>query len=766
MSRMASNNLRLSSTLPSDLLASVVVFLIALPLCLGIALASHAPLFAGVVSGIIGGIVIGMFSGSHTSVSGPSAGSTAIVAAQIATLGSFEAFLLAGMIAGLIQIAMGLVRAGGLSAFIPTSVIKGMLAAIGVILVLKQIPHLFGHDTDPEGEMSFIQPDHQNTLSEFVALFADFHLGASVVGLLSIFVLVAWDNIKVLKKSVVPVSILVVVLGVVLQVLFRSYGSRWAISSTHLVQVPVAASFSAMSGFLRTPDFSQWTNPAIYSVAMAVAAVTSLETLLNIEAVDKLDPKQRVSPPNRELIAQGIGNVVNGLIGGIPATSVIVRSSVNINAGGQTKLSAILHGCLLLFCVIMLPTYLNMIPLSCLAAILIFTGFKLVSPELIKRMWDEGWSQFIPFMVTMVGIVFSDLITGVTLGMMTSISFILNSNLRRPLRRIVERHLGGDVLRIELANQVSFLNRAALDRALDEIPPGGHVLLDAHSTNYIDPDVLGMIQEFKEKTAPARGVQVSLTGFRKVYQLADEIQYVDHSTRELQEQLTSQQVLQILQEGNTRFRTGRRLTRDFERQMHATAEGQHPLAVVLSCIDSRTPSELIFDLGLGDIFSVRVAGNVTSAKVLGSMEYGTAVVGAKLILVMGHTRCGAVTAAVRLACSGEDIELATGCQHLEPIVAEIQPAIDMDSCMRMGSWSKSEVEAFADLVAKKNVINAVNRILEQSNTIRRLVDEGRVAVVGALYDVATGQIEFLTDGNWDLAAGGRENSATVARQEA
>ena len=326
-----------------------------------------------------------------------------------------------------------------------------------------------------------------------------------------------------------------VLLGVGLSLLFRRLGGPWVIEPSHLVQVPVADSLAGFLGFLQSPDFSQWSNPAVYTAGVTIAAVASLETLLNLEAVDKIDPQQRTSPPSRELLAQGIGNVVAGLIGGLPITSVIVRSSVNINAGRQTKLAddrsrRLAAGQRRAAC----PTWLNMIPLSCLAAILLVTGVKLASPALVRQMWNEGRYQFIPFAVTVVAIVLTDLLIGILIGLAVSIGFILNSNLRRPLRRIVEKHLGGDVLHIELANQVSFLNRAVLARALDEVPRGGHVLLDAQRTDYIDPDVLDLIRDFKEQTAPARGVEVSLLGFRSKYQLEDQIQYVDYSTRELQ----------------------------------------------------------------------------------------------------------------------------------------------------------------------------------------------------------------------------------------
>jgi carbonic anhydrase len=730
-----------------DLTAGAVVFLVALPLCLGIALASGVPqqsLFSGLLAGIVGGLVVGVLSGSHTSVSGPAAGLTAVVAAQISLLGSFQAFLLAVLIGGLIQVGLGIARAGFIAAFFPSSVIKGLLAAIGVILILKQIPHLLGHDTDYEGEMAFQQPDQETTFTELVALLADLHMGAAAIGLLSLAFLILWARIPAWKKSIVPAPLVVVVLGVVLGQLFERLGEPWKIQSSHLVQVPVADSLQGFLRFLQMPDFSQWTNPAIYVAGVTIAIVASLETLLNLQAVDKLDPQQRVSPVNRELLAQGVGNVVCGLIGGLPVTSVIVRSSVNVHAGSQTKLSAIFHGFLLLMCVMLLPTYINLIPLSSLAAILLVTGVKLVSPGLIRQMWRGGRYQFIPFATTLVAIVLTDLLIGILIGLAVSISFILNSNLRRPLRRLDEKHLSGHVLHIELANQVSFLNRAALERALREAPRGGHVLIDASNTDYIDPDLLDLIRDFKEQIAPAHGVQVSLRGFRAKYQLQDEIQFVDYSTRELQEQLTPAQVLQILCEGNERFRTGQPLSRDLGRQLHATAKGQHPFAVVLSCIDSRAPAEIILDLGLGDIFSVRIAGNVTSRKILGSMEYACAVAGAKLILVMGHTRCGAVTAAVNLACSTTKPEQATGCQHLETIVHEIQQSIDPATCQRMEMLSAAEQEAFVDSVARRNVLHAVQGIIQQSQTIANLVHQGRIDVVGALYDVTSGKIDILT----------------------
>jgi carbonic anhydrase len=742
----------------SDLIAGLVVFLVALPLCLGVAVASNAPPLAGLIAGIVGGILVGVLSGSHTSVSGPAAGLTAVVAAQIANLGSFQTFLLAVFLAGLIQVGMGLARAGQLSSFIPSGVIKGLLAAIGVILILKQLPHLFGHDNDPEGDMAFFQPDKKNTFTELGELMADlvrlvttwqvdqFQLGAAAIGLICLLTLLVWDRVKWLKTSLVPAPLVVVVVGTGLSELFRWYGGEWAVEASHLVNVPVADSPRGFVRLLQFPDFSQWANPQVYAAAVTIAVVASLETLLNLEAVDKLDPRQRVSPPNRELIAQGVGNAASGLIGGLPVTSVIVRSSVNINAGARTKLSAVFHGLLLGGCVVFLAGWLNRVPLSCLAAILLVTGFKLASPKLVRQMWRGGWQQFLPFAITVSAIVLTDLLVGVLIGLGVSLLFILRSNLRRPIHKIVEKHLGGEVVRIELANQVSFLNRAALDTALNEVPAGGHVLLDATATDYIDPDVLDLIRDFHDTAAPARGVQVSLRGFQDKYQLHDETRYVDYSTRELQQAVTPRQVLDILKDGNERFRTGKRLSRDLGRQVNATAAGQHPLAVLLTCIDSRSPAELIFDLGVGDIFVVRMAGNVGSRKVLGSMEYATAVAGAKLVLVLGHTRCGAVTA----ACSTPGPHTPPpdddpGKDHIEHVLAAIRQSIDPRTAQEFPHLPPDRQRQVADEVARRNVVRMVDTILGESAAIAELAGTGRVLVVGAMYDVTTGGIEILTE---------------------
>lgn len=737
------NQSPLSVTLPKDITASIAVFLVALPLCLGIALASNAPLFSGVISGIVGGIVVGILSGSHKSVSGPAAGLTAIVAAQIALLGSFEAFLAAVVVAGALQVLMGTFRLGFIAAFFPLSVIKGLLAAIGLILILKQIPHVFGHDADAEGEMSFEQPDHENTFSELWATLSDILPGAALIGIVSILLLVAWDKVKSLKKLPVPPALIVVLLGVGMNLIFRKMGLSWEVKASHLVEVPVAADVQAFLGFLQFPGMEHFGNPLIYKAAVTIALVATLETLLNLEAVEKIDPDQQQAPPNRELVAQGVGNMVAGFIGGLPMTSVIVRSSMNINSGGRTKLSAILHGVLLVVCLMTVPHWLNEIPLSALAAILIVTGFKLASPKLFKEMWIEGRDQFLPFVITIVAIVLTDLLTGVLIGLGISILFILHGNLRRPLRRITEKHASGDLLRIVLANQVSFLNRASLEKALNDIPRGGRVLIDARSTNYIDPDIRDLISDFRDKTSVAHGVEVNFLGLKEHNISEDRMEFVDYTSREAQSGLSPQSVLDILQAGNQRFLAGDHIERDFSRQITATSSGQFPMAAVLGCIDSRAPAEVVFDLGLGDIFSARVAGNIATTELLGSLEYACAVVGAKLVVVLGHTSCGAVNAAVDLLAAAKKASEATPCGNLDGLVIEIQRAIDPATLKKPNEWSPEEKAAYANEISRINVMRTIKAIRQRSKTLDTLVDEGKIAVVGALYDVSSGAVSFF-----------------------
>lgn len=726
-----------------DLTASISVFLVALPLCLGIATSSGTPPLSGIIAGIVGGIVVGLISQSHTSVSGPAAGLSAVVIVQIASLGSFEAFLCALLLAGLIQIVFGLLKLGFIAEFFPSSVIKGLITAIGIIIILKQIPHLVGHDFDPEGDMSFFQRDKQNTFTEIIDTIYDLRPGALVIGFVSLLAILAWDRIKVLRSSFVPGLLVIVVLGVFLAKFFNSLGSLWAIDADHFLQFPVTKTWDETWKLLKFPDFSHFARIEVYLAAITIAIVASLKTLLNLEATDKLDPEQRRSPPSRELLAQGVGNFISGCLGGLPVATVIIRSTVNINAGAKSKLSTVLHGVLLLVSIVFFPDIINQIPLSCLAAILILTGFKLIHPKTFISMWKQGRNQFLPFIITVIAIIFSDVLIGILIGSIVSIGFILQSNLRRPLSKVMEKHISGDVLRIRLASQVSFLNRATLARLFEDAPEVKHVLIDATDTDYIDPDILDLIEELKNEVGPAHGVQVSLVGFKDKYAVDDHILFVDYTSQDVREKLTPDEVVEILKAGNQRFLSGDRLSRDLLRQASATAAKQFPMAVILSCIDSRAPTEMIFDLGLGDVFTIRIAGNVARDKVLGSMEYACVVAGAKLIMVMGHTSCGAITTAVDLAVSGKTAAEVTGCEHIDTLIHEIQDVVDADVIQQASKATPKEKQVCVDDVARKNVIHSMKVIMTKSTMLRKLVEEGKLKIVGCMYDIRTGKIDLF-----------------------
>ena len=515
-------NKNLFANFKNDLSAGIVVFLVAVPLCLGIALASGAPFFSGMIAGIIGGILIGFLSNSHLSVSGPAAGLAAIVLASINQLGAFETFLLAVLIAGLVQLLLGFLKAGAIANYIPSSVIKGMLTAIGIIIILKQIPHAFGYDKNAEGDLKFLQIDGENTFSGLVNSIGKIDLGATLICLISLAILILWEKPFFKKKlKLLPGGLVAVCVAVVLNEILLTTGSSLAIQNGHLVKVPVAASFNEFLGFFTMPDFSQWNNPQVYLVALTLAAVASIETLLCIEAVDKLDPEKRSTSPNRELIAQGIGNMMSGLVGGLPITSVIVRSSANVNAQARSKMSTIVHGLLLLVCVSLIPTVLNKIPLASLAAILLMTGYKLCNPALFRKMFGYGKYQWVPFVVTVIAIVFTDLLTGVGIGLGVSILALLYGNYKNSYFFHKEKHKEGETILIHLSEEVSFLNKASIKLTLEHLPPNSTVILDAYDAQYIDHDVLELIRDFKDIQAPLKNIDCKTVGFKDGYKIVN-----------------------------------------------------------------------------------------------------------------------------------------------------------------------------------------------------------------------------------------------------
>ncbi|HHC78308.1 MAG TPA: SulP family inorganic anion transporter [Flavobacteriia bacterium] len=504
--------------LKADFPASIVVFFVALPLCLGIALASGAPLFSGLIAGIIGGIVVGALSGSQVGVSGPAAGLAAIVLVAIGTLGSFENFLLAVVLGGVIQVLFGVLKAGVIGYYFPSSVIKGMLTGIGIIIILKQIPHFFGYDTNPEGDFSFFQVDGENTFSEIINSINGISLGATLIAILGLGVLILWENVLTKKAKIfrlIQGPLVAVVLGIVYFVVTKG-NEKFGIAAAHLVTVPVPEDASSFLHQFSFPNFGAITNPEIWITAFTIALVASLETLLCVEATDKLDPLKRVTPTNKELLAQGTGNILSGLVGGLPITQVIVRSSANIQSGGKTKMAAIIHGFLLLISVLLIPRLLNMIPLSVLAAILLIVGYKLAKPMLFKKMYELGWKQFVPFAVTVVGIVFTDLLVGIGLGLAVGIVVVLIKSFQNShFLHIEDKSNSKHKIKMTLAEEVTFFNKGAILKELDSLPRDTYLELDVRKTRYLDNDIVEILEDFSEK-ATNRNIDVKLISERGI----------------------------------------------------------------------------------------------------------------------------------------------------------------------------------------------------------------------------------------------------------
>jgi len=508
--------------LKDDVPASIVVFLVAMPLCMGIALASGAPPFSGLISGIIGGIIVGAFSGSSLGVSGPAAGLAVIVLNAITDLGSFEIFLVAVILAGIIQVIMGFAKAGIIAYFFPSSVIHGMLAGIGIIIFLKQIPHAFGYDKDPEGDFEFNQVDGHNTFDELLNMLDFISLGVLIISAVSLLILLIWET-KAIKQQkfskIIPGPFVAVTVGIILNTLFQG-NPTLEIAKEHLVNVPVPESVDDFFGNFRLPDFSALSNPKVYITAIVIAAVASIETLLCVEASDKQDTLKRITPTNKELKAQGIGNIIAGFIGGLPVTQVIVRSSANQQSGGKTKASTVMHGFLILISIIAIPKVLNMIPFGVLAAILLVVGYKLAKPSLFKKIAKEGMGQLVPFVVTVIGIVFTDLLMGIALGVVVAIFVILRNNFKVPFNVKGDSQEGIEHVKVILSEDVTFLNKASLLRTLNNLSDNSIVTIDASKNNFIHFDALEIIEDFMVN-ASTRNIEVRT------------IELYDHKQKEL-----------------------------------------------------------------------------------------------------------------------------------------------------------------------------------------------------------------------------------------
>ncbi|MEP7141874.1 MAG: SulP family inorganic anion transporter [Ferruginibacter sp.] len=522
--------------LKNDLPAGLVVFLVALPLCLGISLASGAPFFSGLISGIIGGVVIGSLSTSKLSVSGPAAGLAALVLAAITNIGAFDLFLCAVLIAGILQMLMGVAKLGGIANYFPSSVIKGLLTSIGILIIAKQIPHSVGYDKDEKGNLTELFPFGDEDWHELLLPFQHIDVGVFLICIISILIMLVWEKPFIKNKvKFIPGALVAVIVSIGINEIFKATNSPLLLANEHLVQIKVATSASEFFGFFTLPDFNGFLDSKIIVTGIMIAIIASLETLLSIEAIDNLDPERKITNTNKELLAQGIGNSISGLIGGLPITSVIVRSSANIHAGAKSKLSAIFHGLLLLVCIIAIPNLLNFIPLSSLAAILLLTGYKLCKLSVFSQMIKNGKYQSIPFFVTVGVIIGIDLLglykplkgegllVGVIAGLVAAFGAILHGNLKNSYFFHKDKHHEGDIIKIRLAEEVSFLNKGALRQTLDHIPGNSTVVIDASHTDYIDFDVLELIKEFRDIKVPLKNIKCSLEGFHEKYQIENQL---------------------------------------------------------------------------------------------------------------------------------------------------------------------------------------------------------------------------------------------------
>jgi carbonic anhydrase len=504
-----------------DFPAGIAVFFVAVPLCLGIAHASGAPLISGLITGVIGGIVVGMISNSALSVSGPAAGLTAIAFAGIAKLGSFEAFLLATFLAGVIQILLGILRTGAVADYIPTTVIKGMLSAIGLILIIKQFPQLFGYHTQaiaadeltiPAPGLNEIQPQevssYQNIFSMFIDLFSNLHKGVMIIGVISLIFLAVWDKFFHMRFKTIPGSLLVVFLGVLLNHLLQSFSGLMPLQPSHLVQISSIKSINEFIYATHFPDMKELINYEVYVIAITIAIVASIETLLSVEAIDKLDPLKRKTHANRELFAQGVGNMMSGMLGGLPMTAVIVRGSVNVSAGARSRQSAILHGLFIVIAMVFLAPLINRIPLSCLAAVLVYTGYKLFQPSQFIQMYRRGWNQLMPFVLTIAAIIFTDLLIGVMIGLIVSAIFIVKQDYEGATLKIIDT---GKRKKLVFGESITFLHKQRLQYFFSELQTGNILEIDASNTYFIDASIQEILDEFKE-TASQRKVQLIIHG--------------------------------------------------------------------------------------------------------------------------------------------------------------------------------------------------------------------------------------------------------------
>ena len=715
--------------LQCDIPAGIAIFFIAIPMSLGISLACGAPLYSGLIASILGGILVAPLSGSILGISGAAAGLVVIMLSSIETLG-FSAFLLTVFIAGMFQIVMGITKMGSIAHYFPSAVIKGMLSGIGAIIFIKQIPHAVGYDSDYEGDLSFFQADNYSSFSELTHMLESFSPTATGIAVLSLIILIIWEQPKFKNTHFFQSlhgTLIVIIVSIMINECLLSYFPALALKEAHLVSLPIPQTITDLLEQMNTPDFSQLNNSVIYISAMTLAFVASLETLLAVEAVDRLDVYKRVTPTNRELIVQGIGNMVSSLLGGLPMTQVIVRSSISIQSGAKTQAAGFISGLLLLMSVFLIPDWLNKIPLASLASILLVTSYKLMSPRIIMKMYGAGFYHFLPFCATILGLIFTDFLNGILIGLACALVSVIVENYKSAMY-FRETHIGNKII-FRLSENVSFLNKANLKQTFDHLPKDSEVIIDATRSTYLDYDVFEVIRDFK-KEAPLKNIQVTLQNVRG-FGVLEPVQNVKAQTYESQQALTPLQVLTILKEGNAHFMNNLKVNRNLFEQINDTQDNQFPMAIILSCMDSRTSVELIFDQGLGDVFSTRVAGNIVNEDILGSMEYACSVAGSKLIVILGHTHCGAIKG----ACAEVKLD------HLTGLLEKIQPSVD-SVCSEHNIMAIGNDDVLIQAVSKENVMLMVKQVKQRSPLLNNLYQLGKIDIVGAMYDIETGRVLF------------------------
>lgn len=716
------------SQLGKDIPAGIVVFLVALPLCLGIALASGAPLISGLISGFIGGLVIGYISQSGTSVSGPAASVSAVVLVAIEDLGSFEIFLTALVIAGIIQFFIGLLKAGIIADYMPSSVIKGLLAAIGIILILSQLPYAVGLDFDKDRMLNF-QEDYIGNIGPMIRLFFDgFSPGAILLSTVSMFILLYWDKTPLRNFRLLPPALVVVILGVALNTLFQYALPSLYLDGIQRVRIPKVDSFSSLFTF---PDFSGISNPQVWLAGLTIAIIASISSLLNVEATDNIDPHKRRTPPNRELIAQGIGNTLAGLLGGIAITSVIVRSSVNIEAGGETKLSTILHGLLLLISVLFLSSVMNLIPLASLAAILLVVGYKLASISVVKQLYQKGWDQFLPFIVTVVAIILTDVLIGVLIGASLSIFFLLRGNYYNPFFIKNTELVEGETIKLELSNEVSFLNKASIKNTLWSIPDNSKVVIDATFSSYIDKDVIEILHDFQNTIAKEHNIEVSVIGLKETYAQGEELAFQKQSTEEVRQKSTPQEILAYLKSGNDRYQSGNMISKRLRNKDMSSFLSASPLAAVIDCVDLREPLNMILNTDIGDLIPIRSAATLAGEHITRSVEVACREQGAKLVLVMANSENELIKKALAAHIAGEESDL-------QPFIQDAVASSDFPP----EKLKQQPLDVLVNEIAKFNAALTTKAMLQTSPFLHAAATAGSVGMAWAYFDRATGKVDF------------------------